>query len=163
GCASSRPSTTRPGSTPPTSASAIQADRAEQLDLVLEVDVEALARPAARLPDQRGHVGRAGVAGVLDEVRVHRRDARAADLEALEQRPGAELARRVLEHGAEGARLARLGGRALRLHAAHRRLDLGRRRGPQGEHGAGHDLVRPYVGVAVAQVEIGGAALARAV
>ena len=54
-------------------------DIAEQLDLVLELDAEALARAAPRLRHQRHHVGRAGVADVLDEVRVHRRDARAAD------------------------------------------------------------------------------------
>src|SRR6185503_7494190 len=61
-----------------------QADRPEQLDFVLQLDVEALAYEAPCERDQGRDVGRAGVAEVLDEVRVDRRDARAADDVALE-------------------------------------------------------------------------------
>ncbi len=51
---------------------------------MLELDAEPLAHPAARLDHQRDAVGRGRLAGVLDEVRVARRDQRAADLVALE-------------------------------------------------------------------------------
>ena len=86
---------------------------AEQHDLVLELDAVLLARAAAALRHQRQAVGGRRPAGVLDEVRVLRRDERAADAVALEpaeleQPPGAELARRVLEDRAERALVRRL-------------------------------------------------------
>ena len=75
---------------------------AEEHDLVLELDAELLARTAARLGHQREAVGGRRAAGVLDEVRVLRRDHGAADPVALEPAelehpPRAELAWRVLE------------------------------------------------------------------
>ena len=57
---------------------------AEHDDLLLELDAELLARPAPRLGDQGEAVGRRRAAGVLDEVRVTRRDDRAADAVALQ-------------------------------------------------------------------------------
>ena len=56
-----------------------QAHVAEQHDLGLELDAELLARAPARLAHQREAVGRRRPAGVLDEVRVLRRDDRATD------------------------------------------------------------------------------------
>jgi hypothetical protein len=56
-----------------------QLERAEEAHLVLEDDPELLVHPATRLGHQRDRVGGGGTAGVLDEVRVQRRDDRAAD------------------------------------------------------------------------------------
>ena len=72
-----------------------QLERAEELDLVLELDAELLARAPARLGHQRDRVGACGAAGVLDEVRVPRRDLRAADPVALAARTPRASARRV--------------------------------------------------------------------
>src|SRR6185437_1729510 len=63
---------------PPASGGRLETDRPEHLHLVLELDAEPLARPPPRLLHQRDHVGRARATQVLDEVRVHRRDAGAA-------------------------------------------------------------------------------------
>src|SRR6185312_15542017 len=66
--------------TGPTSAPApvfLEGERAEEDDLVLEVDAELLAGPAPGLAHQREAVGARGVAGVLDEVRVAGRHDRA--------------------------------------------------------------------------------------
>src|SRR5262245_44976069 len=62
----------------------LQGERAEEDDLVLEVDAELLTRTAARLPHQREAILARRPAGVLDEVRVTRRDDGAADRVPLE-------------------------------------------------------------------------------
>src|SRR5262249_38311513 len=54
-----------------------QLQRAEELDLVLELDAVGLEHPAARLRHDGEAVGRRRRVGVLDEVRVPRRDERA--------------------------------------------------------------------------------------
>ena len=65
---------------------------------MLELDAELLVHAPARLGHQRERVGRRRAAGVLDEVRVARRDQGAADPVALRartasiSRPGAALA-----------------------------------------------------------------------
>src|SRR5262249_41949224 len=66
----------------------------------------------------------------------------------LDQAAGAARAGRVLEHGAERARLARLGGGAAALHRAHAlaHLVLWRRREAQAD--TRDDLVGPHVRVA---------------
>src|SRR5581483_7276764 len=51
-----------------------QLERPEEHDLVLEVDAELLPRSTPRLGHQRDGVGGPGAVGVLDEVRVPRRD-----------------------------------------------------------------------------------------
>src|SRR5215210_1264627 len=81
-------------------------DFAEELDLVDELDAELLTRATARLAHQRERVGRSRAVGVLDEVRVARRDLGAPDPVAaeaarLEHPPGGKLVFRVLEHAAE--------------------------------------------------------------
>jgi hypothetical protein len=52
---------------------------AEEAQLVLELDAELLERPSSRLGHQRERVDSLRLASVLDEVRVPRRDLRAAD------------------------------------------------------------------------------------
>ncbi len=79
---------------PPEWVGSDQADGPEQLHFVLEIDAEALAHTAPGERDQGRDVRRARVSRVLDEVRVHGRDARAADdvaleLAGLDQRTGA--------------------------------------------------------------------------
>ena len=99
--------------------------------------------------------------GVLDEVRVPRRDLGAADPVALqaaglEHPAGRELVVRVLEDAAESALVRRLGGLPLRLQVGDDRLDLA----PAAE---ASDGTRPCattcpcseVGVPVAQPELG--------
>src|SRR5262245_15385414 len=76
-------------------------------DFALELDAELLARPAPRLGHEGETVHGRRAARVLDEVRVLRRDHRAADsvpLEAteLEHPPRADVACRVLEDASEG-------------------------------------------------------------
>src|SRR5262249_10842518 len=56
-----------------------QLERPEELDLPPKLDAEPLARPPARLGHERERVRRGGASGVLDEVRVARRELRAAD------------------------------------------------------------------------------------
>src|SRR5262245_43697068 len=80
---------------------------AEKDDLVLEPDAELLRGSASRLGHQGDRVGRPRSVRVLDEVRVTRRDLRAADampLEpaGLEHAARAELVLRVLEHAPVG-------------------------------------------------------------
>src|SRR5437016_8542630 len=59
-----------------------QRDVAEELDLVLEHDAEFFPGAPARLGHEGERVRRRRAAGVLDEVRVFRGDARTADREA---------------------------------------------------------------------------------
>src|SRR5256885_2837834 len=81
--------------------------RSQELDLVLELDAVLLAGASAGFCHQRNRVGGAGSVGVLDEVRVARRDLGAADPVPLQparlEHPSyAELVVGVLEHTAEG-------------------------------------------------------------
>src|SRR4051794_19967823 len=92
----------------------------EEDDLVLKLDAIRLPRPTAGLRHQRECVLRAGIPGVLDEVRVPWRDLRAADavtLQAarLEHPAGAQLVLRVLEHASVRLLVRGLGGLALGL------------------------------------------------
>ena len=57
-------------------------DVAEQLDLGLELDAEALAHATLALGHQRDHVGGGRLAPVLDEVRVLLGEAGSADAQA---------------------------------------------------------------------------------
>ena len=80
---------------------------------------ELVVHAAPRLGHQRERVGRGRAARVLDEVRVPLRDHRAADPvplqpARLDQRAGAALAGRVLEHAAERPLRRRLRRLALR-------------------------------------------------
>ncbi len=84
--------------------------RPKHLDLWLELHPEALLHPAAPLGHQRDHVGGAGVAVVLDEVRVLGGEARSPDAQPAASGCLEQLARaaslgarviRVLEGGAE--------------------------------------------------------------
>ena len=139
----------------------------KQLHLVLEIDVEALAHGAAREHDQGRDIGRKRAAGVLDEVGVDARDARAADHVALEpagldQRPRARALGRVLEDRAERARLARLARAAPALELPHAGADLLARTRLQLQDGFGNDLRAAHIRMAIAQVELLRAAAARA-
>src|SRR5204863_7355418 len=83
----------------------VEGDRPEHLHLVLQLH-PLLPRPAARLAHQREDIGRLRAAMVLDEVRMHRRDPRAADGVALEtalleQAAGGALRVGVLPHRPE--------------------------------------------------------------
>ena len=118
---------------------------AEEANLVLEHDAEPLVDAPPRLGHQRDRVRRGGAAGVLDEVRVPRRDHRAADPVPLEPAlldhpPGAELRRRVLEDAAERALVRRLRRLALREQLGDLRLDLVRRSGREPEANLRDDL-----------------------
>src|SRR6202020_2514886 len=88
----------------------VEASVAERLHLWLQLDAEALQHALAACGHHRERVGRARGAGVLDEVRVLRREARAADRQAItaglgEQQAGGAAFRarviRVLERRAE--------------------------------------------------------------
>src|SRR5919108_701910 len=119
-----------------------QLDRPEQLDLVLELDAELLARTAARLLHEGERIGGAGPAGVLDKFRVPRRVLRPADpvpLQAtgLEHPPRRQLVLGVLEYAAEGAFVRRLRRLPQRLELGDRRLDLVGRARREPELGAG--------------------------
>src|SRR5437016_14442906 len=57
----------------------LQLERAHELHLMLELDAESLPDAPARLGHQRETVGRRRTAGVLDEVRMPRRDQRSPD------------------------------------------------------------------------------------
>src|SRR5580765_2981917 len=61
-----------------------ESERPEELHLVPELDRERLVHPTACLGHQRDAVAGAGTVSVLDEVRVARRDERAANPVALE-------------------------------------------------------------------------------
>src|SRR6185312_897490 len=134
-------------------------DRPEHLHLVLELHAEALAGAPTGLLHQRDHVGRAGIADVLDEVRMHRRDAGAAGREALqaallEDAAGGQVAARVLPHRPERPHLGRLGLAPAPLHVGHGGPDpLGVVR-PQPQRRLGDDLARADVRVPVAHAEL---------
>src|SRR5438105_6957468 len=137
-----------------------QVVQAEELDLVLELDAELLERAPPRLLHERERVGRAGFARVLDEVRMPRRDLRAADavpLQAagLEHAAGGELVVGVLEDAAERALVRRLNRLATRLEVGDRRLDLPRRPRGEPELGSRDHLAVAELGVPVAQAELG--------
>src|SRR5256714_4999097 len=133
-----------------------QLDRAQQLDLVPKLDTKLLEGPPPRLLHERECVGRAGAAGVLDEVRVPRRDLSTTDpvaLEAayLEHAAGGELVLRVSEDAAERALVRRLRRLTARLEIGDRRFDLFGRTRLEPELRAGNDL-------AVSKVRVAGAA-----
>ncbi len=76
----------------------------ERLHLGLERHAEALQHAAAALGHHREHIGGGRRAGVLDEVRVLGREARAADRQAVaaglgQQQPGAAAPRRARSSG----------------------------------------------------------------
>src|SRR5215210_7890264 len=142
-------------------------ERAEELHLVLELDAELLARAAPSLDHQRDGVHRARSVRVLDEVRVTRRDLRAADsvpLQAagLEHPPRCQLVLGVAEDAAEGALVRRLRGLPQRLQPRDVRLDLLLRQRTERELGAGDHLAVAQLRVAVAEAELGGREPARA-
>src|SRR5829696_419813 len=94
----------------------------EELYLVLQVDAELLARAPPRFDHQRERVLGPRRVGVLDEVRVARRDLSATDAEAaqatlLEHASRGKLVVRVLEHAPERALVRRLRRLSLFLHA----------------------------------------------
>src|SRR4051794_139748 len=143
-------------------------DVAEKLDLMDELDPELLPCAAPGLPHQREGVCRPRATGVLDEVRVLRRDLRPADavaLEAagLEHAPGRELMRRVLEDAAERAPVRRLGVLATGVELAHLRLDLCGVARPQRELRLHDDLPVAKVRVPVGEAELRRREPARAV
>src|SRR4051812_4226182 len=112
----------------PCGRSLVQGYRPERLDLVPELDPELLPRAAACLAHQGDGILRTGLAGVLDEVRVLRRDLRAADAVALQaarlqHATCRELVVGVLEHAAERAPVRGLSLLAPRVQRAHLRLD----------------------------------------
>src|SRR4029079_14884042 len=72
------------GSDPAVTSGVGQRDRADHLHLVVQLDPELLAGAAARLDHQRDHVVGGRTTGVLDEVRVHRRDPRTPGDEPLQ-------------------------------------------------------------------------------
>src|SRR4029079_6077239 len=138
-----------------------QLELAEELDLVLEPDAELLERAAARLGHESERVCSGGPIGVLDEVRVLRRDlgsAAAMALEAprLEHPPRAPLVLGILEDTAEGAPVRRLRILPARVQLAHLGLDLLRRPRPESQLGTNHDLSVPELRVPVAQPELRG-------
>ena len=136
-----------------------QLDRAEERDLVLQVDTVLHAGAAARLRHERDRVGRPSAAGVLDEVRVPRRDLRPADPVApetagFEHSAGGELVIRILEDASEGPLVRRLGCLPPRLHVGDRRLDLLGRPPIEAELDPRDDLSVRDRGVAVREVEL---------
>src|SRR6266511_3225734 len=132
---------------------------AEKLHLVLELDTESLAHPPPRLPHERERIRRCGVACVLDEVRVTRRDSRAADPVAfqaalLDHPSGSEVRRWVLEHAAEGPLRGRLCRLPLREQLGDVRLDLVRAPRRQGEANLRDDLSGLEVRVPVGEPQV---------
>jgi len=127
---------------------------------VLELDSVLLACTPAGFCHQRDRVGGAGSIGVLDEVRVARRDLGAADPvplqpAGLEQPPGAQLVVRVLEDAAEGPLVRGLGGFPLRLQLGDLGLDLFGVAGLEAELDSGDDLVAAEFRVAIREAELG--------
>src|SRR5213079_3476680 len=113
----------------------------------LEDDAEAIERPAARLGDQGNRIVRAGIAGVLDEVRMARRDDRAATPEApqaarLQHSSRRQLVLRILEDAAERPLVRRLSGLPPGLHVGDYRPDLLGRARLELEVHLGDDLSR---------------------
>src|SRR5207244_6049261 len=137
-----------------------QVQSAYEPHLALELDAELLRRAAAGLGHQRKSVGRPRLAGVLDEVRVPRRDLRAADPVTLEparlEHPASrELVLGVLEDGPERALVGRLSRLSLRLHVADGPLDLLLRTRFEPELDARHDFALAQPRAAVFQSELG--------
>src|SRR5262245_10832691 len=128
----------------------------EEHDLALQHDAVLLVHAAARL-DHEGHAVRARRAvGVLDEVRVLRRDLRAADpvpLETaeLEHPPRPELARWVLEDAPEGPLVRGLRVLATRDELGDCRLDLRRRAWLELELDRSDDLTRSQLRVSIGE------------
>ena len=97
-------------------------------------------RAPARLGHERDRVGGRGTVGVLDEVRVLRRDLRAADPvplqpAGLEHPPGAQLVIGVLEDASERPPVRRLRRLPLRVQLPHLGPDLLRRTRAQPQLG----------------------------
>src|SRR5262245_30891111 len=137
----------------------LERERAEQDHLVLELHAELLPRPASPLAHQVEAVLARRAAAVLDEVRVARRDERAADRvplqpAELEHLSGADLSGWVLEHRAEGPLVRRLGCLSPGDQLRHVCLDLVD--GPRGQAvlDARDDLVGTESGVAVLEPEL---------
>src|SRR4051794_10199972 len=135
------------------------AEAAEELDLVPKLDAVFLVRAAAGLDHQRDRVRAACPVGVLDEVRVLRRDLRAADavtLQAagLEHPPRAQLVVRILEDAAERALVRRLRCLAPRVEIRDLRLDLLRRARIEPQLRLDDDLPVPEARVTVGQPEL---------
>jgi hypothetical protein len=104
-------------------------------------------------------VGRGG-AGVLDEVRVPRRDERAADPVALQAAqldhpPSPELVLGILEHAAERTLVRRLRLLAPDQHLVDGFLDLPRRARYEPELDPGDDLPGAERRVSIGEVELG--------
>src|SRR4051794_4017465 len=117
----------------------------EESHLVVELDPVLVERAAPRLGHQRDRILAPCVARVLDEVRVHRRDLRAADpvpLQAtrFEHPAGSQVVVGVLEDAAERSPVRRLRGLPPCLELAHRRLDVVRLAGREAQLDARHDL-----------------------
>src|SRR4051812_47539837 len=144
---------------PPEWVGSDQADGPEQLHFVLQIDPEALAHTAPGERDQSRDIRRTRVPRVLDEVRVHRRDARAADdaalqLAALDQGPGAGALVWILEHRPERARLAWLALAPPALHLPDPFADLVAHAALELQHDLGDDFGAAHVRVPVAQIEL---------
>src|SRR4029079_7785326 len=104
-------------------------------------------------------LGGARAVGVLDEVRVPRRDLRTADAVALqpacfEHLPRAELVLPVLEDAAAGAPDRRLRGPVERLQPRDVGLDLLLGQRCKRELGARDDLAVPQLRVPIAEPEL---------
>src|SRR3954451_24728248 len=122
-----------------------QLGQLEELHLVLELHAELLERAAPRLDHQRDRILTPRPTRVLDEVRVHRRDLRAADpvpLQAarFEHPAGSQVVVGVLEDAAERSPVRRLRGLPPCLELAHRRFDVVRLAGREAQLDARHDL-----------------------
>src|SRR5262245_46147604 len=134
-------------------------DCAGEDDLPLGQDSELLVRAPPRLDHEREAVGRGGVSRVLDEVRVHRRDARSTDpvpLEPaqLEHPPGARVPRGVLEDAPKSALVRRLCRLALRDQLGDVNLDLLGRPGREPVLDLRDYLSGPELGVTVRKAEL---------
>src|SRR5439155_15312911 len=133
----------------------------EEDHLVLELDAVLLPGAAPCLGHQRDRVLGARAAGVLDEVRVSRRDLSAADPVALQaaglEHPSCrELVLRILEDAAVGPLVGWLCRLPLSLKLGHDRLDLFGRTRREAELDPRHDLSGPKLGVAVAEAQLTG-------
>src|SRR5438445_561808 len=122
-----------------------QAQVAKELDLMLEHHAKLLVGAPPRLCHERECVGRRRATGVLDEVRVLRRNLRAADrvtAEAarVEHPPRAQLVIRVLEDAPERALVRRLRVLAPFVELADLGADLLARPRTQAELGLEDDL-----------------------